>query len=66
MSKIRTLSTPLPKSNSSDAHRLQLLAQRTEDLNSYGRVGYTLTHTYVLETEDSALFIDTLTREDDA
>ena len=41
------------------------LTNRADDLASYARAGYSLTHTAVIEGADYATFVDTLTRQND-
>lgn len=59
---IQTLETRVTKDDDEALARSRQLANRSEDLNSYGRNGYTLAHTAVIEGADFLTFVDTLTR----
>ena len=62
---IQTIETRVTKEDSEGMARSRQLANRSEDLTSYARAGYTLAHTAVIEGTDYVTFVDTLTRAGD-
>ena len=62
---IQTVESRVTKDDDQAQNRLRQLAERQQDLASYGRNGYSLTHTYVIEGVEYVTFVDTLTRDND-
>lgn len=62
---ITTVVTRVTKDSEQNQARLRQLGEREADLQAHARIGYSLTHTAVIDAPDSATFVDTLTREAD-
>lgn len=62
---ITSVVTRVTKDNEQSQARMRQLAEREADLQAHARIGYSLTHTAVIDTPDAATFVDTLTREAD-
>ena len=62
MQQIATVQTIIPPGDDENTRRTNALVQREDDLNAWGRRGYTLTHTAVITGASRATFVDTLTR----
>jgi hypothetical protein len=62
---IQSVETPVSKDDSESMARSRQLANRSEDLASYGQHGYTLAHTAVIDGSEFVTFVDTLTRIND-
>jgi len=62
---ITSVVTRVTKDNDQGQARMRQLAEREADLQAHARIGYSLTHTAVIDTPDAATFVDTLTREAD-
>jgi len=62
---IQSIETRVSKDDTEGMARSRQLANRSEDLSSYGQHGYTLAHTAVIEGTEFVTFVDTLTRIND-
>jgi hypothetical protein len=62
---IQTIANRVTRDDSDAATRYRQLTARADELSSYARVGYSLTHTATIEGTDSVTFVDTLTKETD-
>ncbi len=65
MQQIATVQTIIPTGDDEVTRRTNGLVQREDDLNAWGRRGYTLAHTAVIQGTERATFVDTLTRDSD-
>ena len=62
MQQIATVQTVIPVGDDDFRRRTDGLVQREDDLNAWGRRGYTLAHTAVIQGSERATFVDTLAR----
>ena len=62
---IQTIETRVSRDDNGGFARSGQLANRNQDLASYGQQGYTLAHTAVIEGTEFVTFVDTLTRIND-
>ena len=65
MQQIATVQTIIPTGDDEVTRRTNGLVQREDDLNAWGRRGYTLGHTAVIQGTERAAFVDTLIRGND-
>jgi hypothetical protein len=62
---IQTIANHVTKDDNEAAVRNRQLTGRGDELASYARGGYSLTHTATIEGTDYVTFVDTLTRDND-
>lgn len=62
MPRIETITTRIERD--SDERSIQRLQNRADDLNSYGRSGYTLASTIAVPSGEFTIIVDTLTKTD--
>jgi hypothetical protein len=65
MQQIATVQTIIPTGDDEVTRRTNGLVQREDDLNAWGRRGYTLAHTALIQGSERVTFVDTLTRTND-
>lgn len=63
MQQIATVQTVIPVGDDDFMRRTDGLVQREDDLNAWGRRGYILAHTAVIQGAERVTFVDTLTRD---
>jgi hypothetical protein len=62
---IQTIANHVTKDDNDVPTRNRQLANRAEELTSYARAGYSLTHTATVEGAEFVTFVDTLTKDTD-
>jgi hypothetical protein len=62
---IETIANHVTRDDNEAATRNCQLTGRADELASYARAGYNLTHTATIEGTDYVTFVDTLTRNND-
>jgi hypothetical protein len=62
---IQTIANHVTRDDNEAATRNRQLTGRADELASYARAGYSLTHTAVVEGAEFVTFVDTLTRQND-
>ncbi|MBX3196452.1 MAG: hypothetical protein KF727_15310 [Microbacteriaceae bacterium] len=62
MTHIETITTRIERDN--DERTIQRLQNRGDELNSYGRSGYTLASTITVPSGEYTVIVDTLTKND--
>jgi hypothetical protein len=63
--QIATVQTIIPTGDNDVTRRTNGLVQREDDLNAWGRRGYSLTHTVVITGAERATFVDTMATADE-
>jgi hypothetical protein len=62
---IQTIANHVTKDDSEASVRNRQLTNRADELTSYARAGYSLTHTATVEGAEFVTFVDTLTKDTD-
>jgi hypothetical protein len=62
---IQTIANHVTKDDSDALARSRQLTNRADELTSYARAGYRLTHTATVEGAEFVTFVDTLTKDTD-